>query len=87
MASGVVTGFVGLRAYWSHTSAAFGDIGTGEVVAVHDQLAQFSTNNIRGSFPVRGQYVAFDIINESGGAAVQASATALEIFDQYGDQA
>lgn len=88
MLSGTVTGYVELRAYWSQDGTDFSDQGSGETVAVNNNLTAAADNKKCGSFPARGQYVKFDFLNESGGAQIDgtSSNTALVLTDLFGDQ-
>jgi hypothetical protein len=89
MLSGTVTGSVALRVYWSHDNSDFPDVGSGHVVASNTNLTASADNKIVGSYPVAARYAKFDILNNSGGASVDgtASNTALVLTDIFLDQA
>jgi hypothetical protein len=89
MAAGVVTGYVALRVYWAHDGTNAADVGSGEVVGIDDGLTSGGDSQTNGSFKVKAQYAKFDLLNESGGATLDgtASNTALVLYDLFGDQA
>ena len=89
LGAGTATGYVALNVYWSHDNADFTDSGGGELVAVNANLTASGDNKLVGSYPVRGRYAKFNIDNESGGAAVDgtASNTALVLTDIAVNQA
>jgi hypothetical protein len=88
MAAGTVTGYVALRVYWAHDGTNAGAVGTGEVVATNTALASGGDSQINGAYPVKARYAKFDLLNNSGGATLDgtASNTALTLYDLFGNQ-
>ena len=89
LGAGTATGYVKLNVYWSHDNTDFTDSGGGETVAINGNLTASADNKLVGSYPVRARYAKFNLNNESGGAAVDgtASNTALVLTDIAVNQA
>lgn len=79
--------FCHLGAMWSHDNSDFGDSDNYEIVATI-QCTASTDKKACGTFEVKGRYLKFIIINESGGSLDFTSSNSdITLWDVAGDQA
>ena len=68
---------------WSHDDSDFSDVSNAETVVAVICTASTVAKKV-GGFAVKARYAKFQLENQSGGT-INSSATALLLFDTFGD--